>query len=117
MANFKKGVALVLAAATAFTFAPVSTLGTPVVAEAATSEKIKVGTTRNPIVGTTDDARVVSSTGTNITTTTAGAITVGWGAADKETATIEATVAGKTETYVVVADNAQDVDLKKNNVA
>lgn len=35
MANFKKGVALVLAAATAFTFAPVSTLGTPVVAEAA----------------------------------------------------------------------------------
>ena len=35
MANFKKGLALVLAAATAFTFAPVSTLGTPVVAEAA----------------------------------------------------------------------------------
>ncbi len=41
MANFKKGVALVLAAATAFTFAPVSTLGvkTAVVAQAATATK------------------------------------------------------------------------------
>ena len=42
MANFKKGVALVLAAATAFTFAPVSTLGTPVVAEAAAAVTLKL---------------------------------------------------------------------------
>ncbi|SDX07895.1 Ig-like domain (group 2) [Lachnospiraceae bacterium KHCPX20] len=35
MANFKKGIALALVATTAFTFAPVANLGTPVVAEAA----------------------------------------------------------------------------------
>jgi len=106
MANFKKGVALVLAAATAFTFAPVSTLGTPVVAEAATSVKIPVGTTDSTTI-TATDAHVVSSTGTNITTTTGGAVTVGWGAADNETATIK----DGNNTYVVVAENKQEVDL------
>ena len=37
MANFKKGIALALVATTAFTFAPVANLGTPVVAEAASA--------------------------------------------------------------------------------
>ena len=55
MANFKKGVALVLAAATAFTFAPVSTLGTPVVAEAALPtagfKAVKGGVTSTIVAG------------------------------------------------------------------
>ncbi|SCW84047.1 Ig-like domain (group 2) [Lachnospiraceae bacterium C10] len=44
MANFKKGIALALVATTAFTFAPVSTLGVPnaVVAEAAANVAIKL---------------------------------------------------------------------------
>ena len=44
MANFKKGIALALVATTAFTFAPVSTLGVPnaVVAEAADTVTLKV---------------------------------------------------------------------------
>ena len=42
MANFKKGIALALVATTAFTFAPVANLGTPVVAEAAVAITVPV---------------------------------------------------------------------------
>jgi hypothetical protein len=61
MANFKKGIALALVATTAFTFAPVSTLGVPnaVVAEAAVTTvtddiKLGLGTTDNKSTDLTD---------------------------------------------------------------
>ena len=43
MLNFKKGLALVLAAATALTFAPVANLGSNVTAEAAATIFDKIG--------------------------------------------------------------------------
>lgn len=46
MLNLKKGLALVLAAATAFTFAPIANLGTPVQAEAA-EDPIVISDVRN----------------------------------------------------------------------
>ena len=48
MLNLKKGLALVLAAATAFTFAPVANLGNAVQAEAATAVQIDGTTNANP---------------------------------------------------------------------
>ena len=90
MANFKKGVALVLAAATAFTFAPVSTLGTPVVAEAAqlTSQYAakKGGVTTTIVAGNgvtyeliNQNAEVETTTGSAVVLPTAA---LGWGIYD-----------------------------------
>ncbi|SCW84269.1 Ig-like domain (group 2), partial [Lachnospiraceae bacterium C10] len=79
MANFKKGIALALVATTAFTFAPVSTLGVPnaVVAEAAAAKTI--------------DATV---TGGNVTYTGAPVTVSGL---------------TPTDTYTVVADNTNSI--------
>ena len=60
MLNFKKGLALVLAAATAFTFAPVANLGNAVQAEAAETTKLadKSGTIKLNASGTGNTATV-----------------------------------------------------------
>ncbi|SDX06123.1 hypothetical protein SAMN05216391_1421 [Lachnospiraceae bacterium KHCPX20] len=83
MANFKKGIALALVATTAFTFAPVANLGTPVVAEAAhaqfTSSSINLTTGSTTTynldqpAGVADDAPVVFRTSDN----TVAIVTVG----------------------------------------
>ena len=102
MANFKKGVALVLAAATAFTFAPVSTLGTPVVAEAATKTEINAGSTAGSAIG----SATITSGASNSFTVTGGSIYANWNANDKDEVTL-------SNGDVVVARNAQDVVVKE----
>ncbi len=124
MANFKKGIALALVATTAFTFAPVANLGTPVVAEAASAlikadditlvaGDIKTYTVQDLAAYADGDTVTVSSSDYSIATVTqvagagvAGANSAsvsGLGATDKVainavkagTATITVAVAGK----------------------
>ena len=61
MLNMKKGLAIVLAAATAFTFAPVSMLGNPVVAEAATANITSATLTTATLAGTTSSNFTVAT--------------------------------------------------------
>ena len=61
MLNMKKGLAIVLAAATAFTFAPVSMLGNPVVAEAATADITSATLTTATLAGTTSSNFTVAT--------------------------------------------------------
>ena len=61
MLNMKKGLAIVLAAATAFTFAPVSMLGNPVVAEAATTNITSATLTTATLAGTTSSNFTVAT--------------------------------------------------------
>ena len=112
MANFKKGLALVLAAATAFTFAPVASLTAPVQAEASSAlvkgEDITlvVGETKTYTVqnlaqyadNSTVSVKSSDATVAGVTTTTGAGVT----------ATTQAAVTGlkKTNEFKVVANKA-----------
>lgn len=112
MANFKKGLALVLAAATAFTFAPVASLTAPVQAEASSAlvkgEDITlvVGETKTYTVqdlgqyadGSAVSAKSSDATVAGVTTTTGAGVT----------ATTQAAVTGLTKDnkFKVVANKA-----------
>ena len=78
MLNMKKGLAIVLAAATAFTFAPVSMLGNPVVAEAATADITSANLTTTTLAGTTASDFTVATKKGNADETigTAGDVTL-----------------------------------------
>ncbi|SCW84510.1 Ig-like domain (group 2), partial [Lachnospiraceae bacterium C10] len=129
MANFKKGVALVLAAATAFTFAPVANLA-PVTASAAATQ-IADATDLNLVLGETKSIKIkdisaysiqnytVSSSNKNVayvtTTTTTGAAVSADGATTGASLTFNYSQVGKTFDIYAAGNGTAVITLTANN--
>lgn len=143
MLNMKKGLAIVLAAATAFTFAPVSTLGLQGVVEAQAAQigsvtslaatdttfaSMKVGETKSTTItetiaadtkGNTDDLTVVSSDPTAVSATVTKAVVGDTTTQATATVTLTALKASASATTITVksgVDPTKEVDITVTKV-